>query len=417
METVTRYSFLSLDRSRYYLILFIFWPFLAFMTALADYSRKEARWVVYLFLIYYGFSFVNNDMGVDAYRYAMKLEANAALPFSAFFSIVGGIYATDTSVDIIEPLISFIVSRFTTEDNILFAVWAAIFGYFYLKTLNRIYSHYEKNRSINAFILMLFFGLILPITSISGIRMWTAAWIFIFGAYHVILYRDPKYLLVALSASLVHFSFLTANVILIIWFFAGNRNLIYLPVTLVSFILPSLMGPFFKSLSLRVGGGLQSRYEGYASEGYIMKVNESFQDASWFMGLSKDLIFWFLILAIIIIQIKTRRSNRSQSEKNLFSFLLLFLAFVNFGKAIPSFGERFQVLFFLLAALYIFLYFANYSGRKISLLVLAGLFPMLLNILVTFRIGSVSISAWIFAPGLGLPSFVPVLSVAQLLFP
>jgi hypothetical protein len=83
---------------------------------------------------------------------------------------------------------------------------------------------------------------------------------------------------------------------------------------------------------------------------------------------------------------------------------------------IPSFGARFQALFFLFATMYIFLFYLKLPGNRIYLMTLLGLFPMLLYTLINFRLGTESISAWLLAPGLGSPLFVPVLSVAELFF-
>jgi len=82
---------------------------MAFLAALSNYSRREARIVVYIYLVYFGLSFVVDEAGGDALRYATELEKNALLPFSDFFKIVGGIYSTDDSVDIYEPFVSFLV--------------------------------------------------------------------------------------------------------------------------------------------------------------------------------------------------------------------------------------------------------------------------------------------------------------------
>ena len=406
----------STNSGKYYLVLFVIWPFLAFVTALSNYSQKEAKKVVYIFLIYYGLTFVNNNEAVDAFRYALTLKANAALPFSDFFKIVGGLYASDTSVDIVEPLVSFIVSRFTGHFSIYFAIWAAIFGYFYLKSINLLHDRYMQNAGWNVAILLGFFIMILPITSISGIRMWTAAWIFFYGAYHVVLHRDPRFIMVTLASSLVHWSFISANAILIIYFFAGNRNLIYLPITIASFFIPQIISPFLQGISLRLGGGLQSRFENYSSEAYIHTVQESQEQVAWFIKISSDLVFYFLILAVLFIQVRFGSLMKGKAERNLFSFILLFLAFVNFGMSIPSFGVRFQVLFFLFATLYLFMFFIKQHGNQVSLLILIGLFPMLLYAVINFRLGSESMSAWIFAPGFGLPFLVPVLSISGLLF-
>lgn len=409
-------SSFSFSDSKNYLLLFLLWPFLALITAIANYNQKESRKIVYIFLIYYGLTFVIGNAGVDASRYAANLKANSILPFSDFFKIVGGIYATDTSVDIIEPLISFIVSRFTSYHGIYLAVWAAIFGFFYLKSIKILYDRHQGNPGWNTLIFMVFFIVICPITSINSVRMWTAAWVFFYGAYYVIVYKDKRYLLLTFGAILVHWSFITANFILLIYFFVGNRNYIYLPLALVSFVLPNVAAPFFKAVSLRLGGGLQGRFDMYSNQYYMLERKEALEQSAWFMRFGEDLIFYYFILAIVIIQFSYRNLSKDNAARNLYSFLLLFIAFVNFGKAIPSFGGRFQILFFLLATLYIFLYFLKLPDKRVNLLTWIGIFPMLLYTAVEFRQGSDSINAWIFTPGFGLPLLVPGLSITDLFF-
>lgn len=415
-SSTSKFAPIVISNSKHYLLLFLIWPFLAFITALANYGKKESKTVVYIFLIYYGFNFVNSNEAVDAFRYALSLKINAQLPFSDFFKIVGGIYATDTSLDIIEPLVSFIVSRFTSNFGVYFAVWAAIFGFFYLKSINLLYERHRENPGWNTMIMLVFFIMILPITSISGVRMWTAAWVFFYGAYHVVLYRNPKYILLTLAASLLHWSFFSANAILLIYFFVGNRNLVYVPLALSSFVLPQIFAPIFQIISLRMGGAFQNRYEGYSSEGYVLAHQDSLAQASWFLQIGNNIVFYFLLLSIVVIQIRTFKTEKEKEMKNLFSFLLLFLTFVNIGIAIPSLGSRFQIIFFLFATLYVFLFFQKIQGNRINLLTLLGLFPIALYSAITFRLGSESINAWIFTPGLGFPAFVPVLSISELLF-
>lgn len=405
----------ALTDTRNYFILFILWPFLSFLVALANFSRKEARSVVYIFIIYYGLTFVNNNVAVDAYRYALGLKANSLLPFSDFFRIIGGLYS-DTSVDIIEPLISFIVSRFTSDHGLYFGVWAAIFGYFYLNSISLLYEPIRTKQGWNTIILMAFFIMTVPVTMISGVRMWTAAWIFFYGAYRVITEKNPKFLIITFFAAFVHWSFISANAILLIYYLAGNRNMIYIPLAFASFLIPRLLAPLFSSLALRLGGGLQQRYTNYSSEGYISAVQEGAAQSAWFMRITSDLVFYYLIIAVTVIQLRHRSLMDGKSEKNLFSFLLLFLAFVNFGMPIPSFGERFMVLFFMFATAYLLLYFAKLPGDRIYFLVLLGLFPMLLYSVINFRLGTESINAWIFSPGFGVPLFAPILSLYEVLF-
>ncbi|MGI6311115.1 MAG: EpsG family protein [Bacteroidales bacterium] len=405
----------SITDTRNYFILFILWPFLSFMVALANFSRKEARTVVYIFLIYYGLSFVNANVAVDAYRYALSLKANSLLPFSDFFKIVGGLYS-DTTVDIIEPLISFIVSRFTSDHGLYFGVWAAIFGYFYLKSITLIYDRYIVEQNMNTILLMAFFVMTIPVTMISGVRMWTAAWIFFYGAFRVITEKNPRFLFISFSAVFVHWSFISANAILLIYYLIGNRNIIYIPLAVSSFVLPHIMAPVFRVLALRLGGGMQQRYAGYSSEGYMLAVQEGAAQSAWFMRITNDMVFYYLLIAIAVIQLRHSSMMKEKHEQNLFSFLLLFLAFVNFGMPIPSFGERFMILFFLFATAYIIMYFSKLSGNKIYFLILLGLFPLLLYSMINLRLGFENINAWIFSPGFGVPLFAPVLSLYEVLF-
>lgn len=407
----------SFEDSRHYLLLFILWPFIAFITALTNYSQREAKKVVYFYFIYLGLTyFISSSYYVDSAGYALALQENALLPFSDFFKIVGGLYSSETSVDFIEPLISFIVSRFTVDYRILFGVFAALFGFFYLKSIDLLHNRYLENPGWNVSIHIAFFTVILPVTAINGFRMWTAAWIFFYGAYHVVLYRDARYFILIASSAFVHWSFLSAIIILLIYFFVGNRNYIYLPLALVSFFASSIIAPYFNVISTRLGGALQSRYESYSSDEYILIRQEIAEQASWFLQLGNNLVFYYLLLAIVVIQLQYRDQMREKAEKNLFSFLLLFLAFVNFGKDIPSFGERFRILFFLFATLYVFMYFLKRPGNKINLLSFIGLFPMVLYTIIVFRQGCENINTWILTPGFGLPWLLPGLSIAEILF-
>lgn len=405
------------QQSGYYLLLFILWPFLACITALANFHSKEARTVVYMFLIYYGFTFVIGSEGIDASRSAMILETNAQLPFSDIFKIIGGIYASETSIDIIEPLITFVVSRVTNDHRFLFGAYAALFGFFYVKSISLLSEKYIENPGWNGLIHILFFAFILPITSINGFRMWTAAWIFFYGAYHVILYGKARYLILTLAASAVHFSFLAANAVLLIYYFVGNRNLIYFPLLILSLVLPTSLEPLLRSsLGLFGSAALKARVEMYTDESYILARQESFEEVSWFMKIGSDLVLYYLIFAIIVIQIIRRLSYKAQPERNLFSFLLLFLAFVNFGMPIPSLGGRFLIVFFMLATLYVFMNLNKIDSKRVELITLLGLFPMVLFAAITFRQGSETMNAWIFSPGLGIPWIMPELTVYDVLF-
>ena len=107
---------------------------------------------------------------------------------------------------------------------------------------------------------------------------------------------------------------------------------------------------------------------------------------------------------------------QEKEERNLLSFLMLFLTFINFAGVLPSLGSRFKAIFYLFGTLYIFLFMVKVPGKKLHFITWIGLFPMLLYAAINFRLGSESISAFLLAPGLGLPLFVPGLPISDFLF-
>lgn len=400
-------------------MMFLLWPFWAFVIALFNYSQKDSKKVVYFFLIYYGLSFVvpgAEFSSQDSVRYAMNFVETASLPFSYFFDIMKGLNSAEqTTIDIVAPFIGFAVSRFTSNYVFLFAAYAAVFGFFYLRSINLLHNRFIDSARWGAFVHLAFFTWILPITSINGFRMWTAAWVFFYGAYHVVLYRDAKYFLYTLGACLVHFSFMTVNAVLILYYFAGNRNLIYVPVVILSFIVPYYLMPAFQAISEFLGGQILNRFEGYSSTGYGASLQAMMNQSSWFVKLYNSLLYNYILIGIVVIQVWFRKHMNNKHERNLFSFILLFISFVNFSSVIPSFS-RFQLIFYLFGILYLFLFFLKVPDNKLNILKVAGAFPMLLYAAVTFRIGADSINAWLISPLLGSPFFAPVISVADLLF-
>ncbi len=399
---------------RNFLILFLIWPFMSFVVAITNYKNREARPFVYIYIIYFGFTFYVGQTGMDSARYVDAFLYNATLPISDFFNALGGLYNENT-VDILEPLISFIVSRFTLNYSYLFASYAALFGIFYLKSIQILFKEYTRQPSYNALVYFIFFIFIIPVTSIFAPRMWIAAWMFFLGASQVVIYGKGKYLLVALSACLMHWSFILLNLVLLIYYFIGNLNKVYFPLVLLSFILPNILLPVFNWASLNTGTALQLRYSGYSSDHYIAYVQEAAEQLNWYVQLSRDLIYYYLLVGILLVFLTRKEFMKGGAEKNLFSFLLLLLSFVNFGSPFPDFG-RFRIVFMLFATFYMFLYFVKKEGSRISYFTYLGIIPMVLYVLVDFRIGSDVINAWILLPLFGVPFFIPGIPLSELLF-
>ena len=379
-------------------LLFLIWPFAAFLISIKQYHLKSSRNIIYLFLILYGFTFVIGHNGLDSYKYAENLKTAAGLPFSAFWDIVGGIYADDTSVDIAEPFIRFLISRVTDHPSLLFASFSLIFGFFYLNSINLLYDRFRESINYNALIHMLFFITVIPIFGINGFRFWTGAWVFFYGAYNVVLLRKKRFLIVCMTACMLHYSFLSANAVLIVYFLVGNRNVIYYPLVLISFIVPDLVAPYLSQAADFLSKGLESRIMGYTNINYKMAVLAASEKSRWFMQIFDKIVLYYLYFGILFLKFKYKIFSQKAELQNLFSFMLIFLSFVNFARPIPSFGVRFQSIFILFAVLFIFLMFMKIKIKGLHIVTLIGLFPMALFAAIIFRMGTETINFKLFAP-------------------
>lgn len=372
--------------------------------------------VIFFFLVYFGLTFVADNEVMDSYGYAETFLFYGTLPFKEFFKVLSGYYSRGASLDFIEPAVTFLVSRVSSSTHIFFAVFSTLFAFFYLRSFNLLYDEYTKSPNWNAWVFMVFSIVVIPITSLSGLRMWIAAWMFFLGAYQLLLTRKPRYLLLALSACLMHWSFLNLNALLIIWYLAGNRNVIYTPLAIASFFISHFMQPLLEWITGVAGSGIASRVQGYTGESHSETYQEWFESTAWFIRLNNDMIWYFFIAAIILIRVFKKSVMKGKFEENWYSFLLLLFTMVNFGRSLPDFGRRMQSIFILFATVYVFLYFRNLGEQKLKFITIAGVFPLLLFTFIEFRGAAESINAWLFAPGFGMPLLDSARSLAEVLF-
>ena len=399
-------------------LLFAIWPFMGFLSALKGFHLKSNRNVVYLFLALFGFTFVLGNEAMDSYSYAQRLKETALLPFSEFWNVARGLYEQETTLDIMMPLVNFIVSRFTSDHRILFGVWALIFGFFYLKSINLLHERYFYNRNINALFFLVFFIFLNPITNINGFRMWTAAWIFFYGAYHVVLYRDIKYLFLAILSVLFHFSFLSASLILVSYYFLGNRNLLFYLFLAASVIIPEISIEYARTISDFFGEGVAERAARYtgesAMEGVATRQERARELGKWYLYLPSMSLRYFFIGAFFYVKFQYSKLANTAELKNLYSFGLLFLGFANFVAVIPSMG-RFYTIFYLFVTVFVFNIMIRLKTPNIQLVSLVGLIPFFLMMTVFLRVALDIINPWLFT-FLPLPFIFDDTSLYQFLF-
>ncbi|RCX05691.1 EpsG family protein [Schleiferia thermophila] len=341
-----------------HLVMFLIWPFAVFVRSLRRYRIPQSKTIFWLFCIYFGLVFIvaENYVGsADSARYALQLKELHRESFS-FSALVELIYSEVGYVDIYQPLLTWIVASFTNNPKVLFALFAAVFGFFYVQNLWMVLNSKQIRFSPLLFLFVLALALTNPIWNINGARMWTATHIFLYGVLHIYLNQNKKGYLWAAASILVHFSFLFPVALLIAYaFIPKNATILF-----VFFVSTSFVNEINYEGLREVLGFLpetfQPRVRGYTNEQYAEQMRASIEELSWHVRFAdycqKFVLYLWTILAFAFYD---KWSKNLPKIKNLFLLGLFIGGFAKIAGLVPS-GGRFLVLSnFIFCMVFIFL--------------------------------------------------------------
>lgn len=371
--------------------IFLIWPFLSLGLAIKNYRESWAKNIVWLFAVFFGYSIVISNSAIDANRYRDKLVETAN----------DGNEKTDMkmydgedkdSFDFAQPAIVLLISTFTDNYKILFAVYGLIFGYFYSRNIWMILGWKQDGIALTfvGLLLLLTFILINPIWNINGFRYYTAAQVYIFGALIYFIQGKKQGIWYILSSFLIHFSFVIAITIFLIYFFLGDKVIIYFYFFISSLFIEGLQLESVRDNIIYLPDAVQDRTAGYVNEEYAEGIRQSYESANWYLQGHRDALHYAISAMLIILFWLAR--NTIKNNKLLFSyfsFILLFYGFANIMSSIPSAG-RFLNPASSMAISLIFIVYVTYYNNKNNLInsVLKTTIPLLLIFMVVaIRIG------------------------------
>ena len=382
---------------RYLLLAFIIWPFIGFLLALKNIFSRTSQFVITCFFALYGWTFVINP-AMDGQRYATNLEYASMQPISELWKLLTSFYDQSNALDFFEDVIIYTISRVTSEHYLLFAVFALVFSRYYLKSIVETYSIYDKGRNINAYLFMFFLPWVVPIFEINGFRFWTATWFFFYGAFMVLYKLDKRYILLCLFSCLIHFSFTTLNVLLLLYMIGGNLIGPYLAFAVGTFFLSELPMASISEYAENLTGGLATKTDKYFSEEYREVVENLQESSAWFIKIQIPMLIYFFFIQMIVIYKNYKKQFVDRPFLNLFSFSLVLLGYSNITSLLPS-GSRFRVIFVVFATVLMIIYYSKYYlSDKLKWFVAIGIAPFLLKILIAFRVGTDTLNSVLFFP-------------------
>jgi len=372
-----------------YYLNFLIWPFGLTLASLKRWNRPWSKNIFWLFCIFFGFTFIiAKEGGADSDRYA-QLFKQYALTNPSLKALLSSFYAESSNfVDIAQPLITYIVSRFTHNPSVLFAVFGMIFGYFYSRNIWYVIEKFKGNFTPIIILYFLTFILINPIWNINAFRMWTAAQIFLFGALPYLFEKKSKMLIWSAVAVIFHFSFLFPLAILTSFVFIKNRlNIFFFFFVIASFIHELNLQSLQSALSF-FPAVFQSRIGSYTDADYAEFIRLQNQSINWYVIFSSKALTYVTYLMVIFIYSFYRSILYERKELMTLSCFSLYLyGWANIASLVPS-GDRFVVVANSFVFIFLILFISGSPKDNVFYLPKILSIPLLVIFcIVTLRIG------------------------------
>lgn len=387
-DTVLHYSEYRKRTSAFLLLLIA--PVFSVVMAFRNFHFRWAKNLIWCFIVFYGYTFVFSNKGLDSDRYVQSLKYLAKQQSVSFSEFGQLLYSEDTNyVDILQPLLTFLVSRVTDDPRILFACFAFIFGFFYSRNVWFLLIKVENKIKREALPFLILFIFVVAIWQINGFRFYTAAHIFVYGLFLVADGKRGKGFLFCAASLFVHFSFSLPLMILVIYLLIGNKLVLSLFLYLASFFIAQV-----NPESLRVYGEslpivFQQRSERYISDEYLEVRENQREKGRWFLeGRTTYLVYITNVLLIIVFLRHYHALKKNYHAASLFTYSLLLLALANVLSQVPSVGDRFeQVSLLILFSAFFFLSQSITSNIFSYWVKVPFILAMLLFVVVEIRIG------------------------------
>ncbi|MEI7707626.1 MAG: EpsG family protein [Chlorobium sp.] len=378
-------------------LLFIVWPFLSFINSVKQFKYLHSKILILLFLGLYGYTYIFIE-GTDSISYAKSFINMSSTDITGFFSSIKSFQSEDSgSLDFVIPIIAFILSRFTDNPYILYAILSIIFGFYLILSVNIIFYFYNKNKSKNSLFFLLSFLTILPISNINGIRFWLATYIFFYASYFCVYLKKYNYILLSFFSAFIHFSYFPLNLLLLLFLIIGEKNIFYYFLLLLSFLFPEFIFNNINKILSYFSLGISSHVSSYVNDDYVQYVKESKNSLRFELQFIGYALYWYFIIATIYYLRLARNIKQSKSLRRLYSFIIFLLSFVNFFSVIPS-GGRFKILFYLFANTYLSIINSGILSRRLFLINYIGVLIFILNFIIVLRQGSESLNIILFFP-------------------
>ncbi|MEN9790666.1 MAG: hypothetical protein RLZZ63_324 [Gemmatimonadota bacterium] len=370
-----------------YFTLFLLNPFFAAVFSLARRNQRNLTLVAMCFCAFYGASqLISNEKDNGRYRDKFYEMHDRQVTWTSFRE---SLWDGQTTVDVAIPLISFVAALVTRNERILFAVFGIVFGFFYGRNLQFVYSHLPRSK-IPPFLALLVAvaALVVPFwAGLSSVRMWMGAHVFFYGASRYMSYKQARYLLFVAAAGLVHFSFTVVALMFAAFYFTRlrRREGLWFALFVATFLFAEIGAGTVREIIRGYAPAIyESKAEAYTEGSYVEDYSELTKQRSWHARYYQPALFYSICFLLVLTYRRTRRRRiLTDVERAFLSFAFVVFAFANSITFLPA-GSRFYWVASLFAMIPIIKYYQHATSRTMIHLTTI---PILFWLVVSIRDG------------------------------
>lgn len=327
-------------------ILFILNPFISAIFSLKDIRDGVSHRFLYLWFLIFGIGFCAISEVADSFRYVEKFMIEHNYTWSQYMMEINEYFTFESNIkDIYTLTVNFFVGRFTNNYHWTYFIYAAVFGFFYIKSLKIFLRHNNVSNNIVFYALLFMFCYSNPIYNINGVRFWTAAWVGVYVALSVFVEKDYKKLPLLILLPLVHGSSVIWVVIMAIALLLSR----FQNITIGLFIASSFVSAvsylnIMNDYSYLLPQFLQNQIWSYTeSEMALKRLSGVSQYGKAYADFLIALPGYFQILLSYLLILNRKEINRDKRAGYVLTIMLALAAITNFLSGIPSMG-RFKAL-------------------------------------------------------------------------
>ena len=329
------------------LTLFFLNPFISAIESLKNIRDGESHRILYLWFLVFGIGFCAMNEAADSFRYVEDFMVESQYTWARYMQEVREWATFESNIkDIYTLTVNVLVGKFTSNYHWTYLIYAAVFGYFYIRSL-RLFLKYQKVQNNVIFYLLLFlFCYSNPIFNINGVRFWTASWIAVYASLQIVLEKKYHYSLLLVITPLVHGTFPIWISLLIISLISGRFNKIWKVLFVASSFVTAVS---FLSILDNYSGYLpqymQNQIWSYTqSEGALKKMSgELTAESPLYAQIFSALPGSFTLFLSYLIVFNSNKFTQNQLSKQTYQIFIVLATLTNFLSAIPSVG-RFKAL-------------------------------------------------------------------------